>query len=306
MTLLIQTSMREFRLIDGSNMVFRAYYGLPELNNEEGTNINAVYGFFRMLLRMLQTKPEYLVIARDSPVRTVRAEIFEDYKAQRISMPDNFRRQMNMIKELVAQLHIPAEEIPWFEADDIIFTLVQHAKHHEHSLMFKIISSDKDLKQMLSTNVINFDAMKQKITTYESFKQEFGFVPERIVDYLAIVWDVSDNIPGVQGIGEKWAKELITAHQTLENLYANLETIAPRYQQKLRDGKETAFSSRNLIRLIDIPALAHKGVDAFLYPLDGTHWKRILVDGQGYASLEKLCGEFKLHPHVGQQHSLFW
>lgn len=298
--------MREFRLIDGSNMVFRAYYGLPELNNEEWTNINAVYGFFRMLLRMLQTKPEYLVIARDSPVRTVRAEIFEDYKAQRISMPDNFRRQMNMIKELVAQLHIPAEEIPGFEADDIIFTLVQHAKHHEHSLMFKIISSDKDLKQMLSSNVIAFDAMKQKITTYESFKQEFGFVPEYIVDYLAIVGDVSDNIPGIHGIGEKWAKELITTHQTLEQIYENLATIPSRYQQKLRDGKDTAFASRDLIRLIDIPALAHKWVDAFLYPLDGAHRRKILVDGQWYTSLEKLCGEFKLHPHVGQQHSLFW
>ena len=298
--------MREFRLIDGSNMIFRAYYGLPELHNDEWENINAVYGFFRMLLRMLQAKPEYLLIARDSPVRTVRAEIFTDYKAQRISMPDNFFWQMNMIKELTAQLHIPAEEIPGFEADDIIFSLVQHAKHHQHSLLFKIISSDKDLKQMLSDNVIAFDAMKQKITTYESFKQEFGFVPERIVDYLAIVGDVSDNVPGIQGIGEKWAKELVSTHQTLENIYANLEAIAPRYQQKLRDGKEVAFASRELIRLIDIPALAHKWVDAFLYALDGAHWKNVLVEGQWFASLEQLCGDFKIHPHVGQQHSLFW
>lgn len=287
-------------------MIFRAYYGLPELHNPEGENINAIYGFFRMLLRMLQTKPEYLVVARDSPVRTVRAEIFADYKAQRVSMPDNFFRQMNMIKELTGQLHIPAEEIPGFEADDIIFSLVQHAKHHEHSLLFKIISSDKDLKQMLSSNVINFDAMKQKITTYESFRQEFGFIPEYIVDYLAIVGDVSDNIPGVQGIGEKWAKELISAHQTLEQIYANLDAIAPRYQQKLRDGKETAFSSRELIRLIDIPALSQKWVDAFLYALDGAHWKNVLVEGQWFASLEQLCGDFKIHPHVGQQHSLFW
>ncbi|USN55548.1 MAG: hypothetical protein H6765_02940 [Candidatus Peribacteria bacterium] len=157
------------------------------MHDSDGHNVNAIYGFFRMLFRLWEQKPDHFVIARDAPSRTFRKEINEDYKANRITMPDNFKWQMTMIKELVNQLQIQAEEIPGFEADDIIYTLVQHAKLHEHSTVFKIVSSDKDLKQMLTDNVVMYDAMKNLVTDPQSFYTEFGFAPVQIVDYLALV-----------------------------------------------------------------------------------------------------------------------
>lgn len=104
--------MKKLYVLDGSGYVFRAYYGLPELHDADGHNVNAIFGFFRMLFKLWQEKPDYFVIAWDAPVKTVRKELDENYKANRTKMPDEFKRQMGMIKELVAQLAIPAEEIP--------------------------------------------------------------------------------------------------------------------------------------------------------------------------------------------------
>ena len=143
-----QDVMKKLFVLDGSGYVFRAYYGLPELHDTDGHNVNAIFGFFRMLFKLRQDKPDYFMIARDAPMKTVRKEMDENYKANRTSMPDEFKRQMGMIKELVAQLGIPAEEMPGFEADDIIGTVAWKIGD-PGDVGVQIVSSDKDLKQLV-------------------------------------------------------------------------------------------------------------------------------------------------------------
>ncbi len=136
------------------------------------------------------------MIARDAPTRTARKEINEEYKSNRVSMPDEFQWQMTMIKELVAQLQIPSLEMPGFEADDIIATVAK-TYQKRNDMNVKIVSSDKDLKQLITDGVVMFDAMKNITTDQKSFQQEYGFHPSSMLDYLTLVGDSSDNIKGV-------------------------------------------------------------------------------------------------------------
>jgi DNA polymerase-1 len=173
-------------LLDGSGFLFRAYYGLPELTNAEGQQIHAVYGFLRMVFKLLDSEYTHLLIARDSPVKTLRHIAFEEYKANRTAIPDEFKAQIRMTKDLIKELAIPALEIPGYEADDIIGTLATHYAK-DPSVEVAIASGDKDLKQLITHNIIHTDPMKQVVTTKESFFDEFGFEPIYLVDYLAIV-----------------------------------------------------------------------------------------------------------------------
>ncbi|MDP2670408.1 MAG: hypothetical protein Q8O99_05825 [bacterium] len=160
-------------ILDGSGFVFRAYYALPELHDTEGRNTNAIFGFFRMLLKLLDHKPTYFVIARDSPVKTIRKEQFETYKANRVQMPDEFRRQMGRIHELVEEINIPAVKVGGYEADDLIGVLVQNSIGHVDDTC--IVSSDKDIKQLLQPGVHVYDPGKDVLCDVAQFQQEYGF-----------------------------------------------------------------------------------------------------------------------------------
>ena len=184
-------------ILDGSGFIFRAYHGLPPLTDREGRNINAVLGFMKMMLTLLKQHPSHFLIARDSPVRTKRKESFEAYKAQRIAMPDEFYRQMNVIKDIIQKSGISAFEIEGYEADDIIATAAGYGSKERPAC---IVSSDKDMRQLISDNTSIFDAQKEITRTPEVFHTQYGFLPEYFVDYLAIVGDVADNIPGIHGI----------------------------------------------------------------------------------------------------------
>ncbi len=295
--------MKQLYLLDGSWYVFRAYYGLPELHDPDGHNVNAIFGFFRMLFRLWQDRPDRFMVARDAPTRTARKEINEDYKATRVSMPDEFKWQMRMIKELVAQLQIPALEIPGFEADDIIAT-VSKTYQKRHDMGVKIVSSDKDLKQLLTDGVVMYDAMKNITTDQKSFQQEYGFPPASMLDYLTLVGDSSDNIKGVTWIGAKWAAKLVQEYHTIDNIYANIDKINGSIKDKLLAWKEQAYASKTLVTLMDTP-----GCDT---PLERRHcaydfdmMKRILVEEYAFHSLEKIIDELKKQRQGGEQLSLF-
>lgn len=295
--------MKQLYLLDGSWYVFRAYYGLPELHDPDGHNVNAIFGFFRMLFRLRQDRPDWFMVAWDAPTRTARKEINEDYKSNRVAMPDEFKRQMTMIKELVAQLQIPALEIPGFEADDIIATVTkQYAGRHDMGV--KIVSSDKDLKQLLTDGVVMYDAMKNTITDQKSFLQEYGFPPSSMLDYLSLVGDSSDNIKGVTGIGAKGAAKLIQEFETIDNIYANIDKVNGWIKEKLLAWREQAYASKTLVTLMDPP-----GCDT---PLDRRHctydfdtMKQILVEEYDFRSLEKIIDELKKQWQGGEQLSLF-
>lgn len=186
-------------IVDGSGFLFRAWYAFPSMPNAEGQNQNVIYGFIRMMIKLLLEQPEYFVICRDSPVKTKRKELYEDYKANRAKIDDEFRQQIPLVMELVNELGIPNIVAPGYEADDSIGTLAMLYQENPE-LLIQVFSSDKDLKQLLKDNIVVTDPLKQTTTTISDFEREFGFAASSIVDYLALIGDAADNVKGVPGI----------------------------------------------------------------------------------------------------------
>lgn len=293
--------MKELYILDGSWYVFRAYYGMPELTNADGQPVHAVYGFFKMLFSLWKEGPEHLCIARDSPWPTLRKQAVDTYKANRVQQPDDFKRQMRAIKMLVKELGIPHAEYPWYEADDIIATLVHHKRDSDH---YTIVSSDKDLKQLVSDYVVHYDAMKEKRTWPQDFVAEYGFAPTYMWDFLALVGDASDNIPGVHGIGPKTAQWLIAQYHTLDAIYNHLDEIPGKTQEKLRDGKDAAYQSKQLIDLYILPDFVPDCADFVWHP-DIETLQRVLIGEWKFSSLAPLLSEMHQQQRVGVQWSLF-
>ncbi len=298
--------MRRLDVLDWSWYVFRAYYWFPELTDKDWHNVNAIYGFFRMLFKLWQRKPHEFVIAWDSPKRTIRKEKFEEYKANRVKMPDDFKWQMRMIKDIVDELNIPFLEMPWYEADDIIATIVeQEIGEWSFEKWVCIVSSDKDLKQLLRDWVVQFDAMKVLETNTKSFTQEHWFGPTLLLDYLSLLGDASDNIPWVMGIGKKWAQKLVSTYWNLDSIYAAIDEITWVTKQKLIDWKESAYLSKELVTLMHVPDIKAKH-DEWSCNYDFEKMKSVLVDKYWFTSLEKILIDLKKQRQWWEQHSLFW
>ncbi|HOG15347.1 MAG TPA: 5'-3' exonuclease H3TH domain-containing protein [Candidatus Absconditabacterales bacterium] len=296
--------MKKLYLIDGSGYLYRAYYAFPEMPDRDGHNINVVYGFFRMILKLFHDKPDYFVIARDDPTKTHRHEIYPEYKANRVKAPDDFKAQIPIVQELVNKLNIPNLIIPGYEADDIIASIVK--KHNEDSeILFNIFSADKDLKQLLNDNVIFTDPSKGTPYKTKDFIQEFLFQPENILDYLALIGDSADNIKGVPGIGPKGAGTLIQKYQNIENIYQHIDEISGGIKEKLLDGKEEAFKSKDLISLLDVPEVNTIGIEDYRFDIDFNKYNEILVKEQNFVSMEKAIKELKNKFQMPQQTSLF-
>lgn len=279
-------------VIDWSWFLYRAYYAFPPLMDKDGHNTNVVYGFFRMMFKVFQEKPDYLVIARDAPVKTIRHETFPEYKANRKKMDDDFRHQIPVTKEIVAELWIPYLSVDGYEADDIIASIVR--KHQDGSdILIDIYSSDKDLKQLLQQNVLAVDPLKGITIDPKLFLQEFMFEPKYILDYLALTGDSADNIKWIAGIGPKQASDLIKKYQDLDWIYTHIDEITGWLKQKLIDGKEDAYWSKDLIQLHTVPGVETMTLDQFVLPLDFNKMKEILVKRYGFHSFEKVIDEMK-------------
>lgn len=291
-------------VIDWSWFLYRAYYAFPPLTDKDGHNTNVVYWFFRMMFKIFQEKPDYLVIAWDAPVKTIRHDTFPEYKANRKKMDDDFRHQIPVTKEIVAELGIPFLSVDGYEADDIIASLVR--KHqNEPDMLIDIYSSDKDLKQLLKNNVFAVDPLKGITTDTKLFLQEFLFEPKYILDYLALTGDSSDNIKWIAGIGPKQASELIKKYQDLDGIYAHIDEITGGLKQKLIDGKEDAYWSKNLIQLHTVPGVETMTLDQFVLSLDFGKMKEILVKRYGFQSFEKVIDEMKKKMESPVQMGLF-
>lgn len=290
-------------ILDGSWFVFRAYYALPELHDSEWNNVNAVFGFFRMLLKLLDQRPTHFVIARDSPVKTIRKEQFETYKANRVSMPDEFKWQMRKIKELIDEVNIPALQVDGYEADDIIATLVMNTNQPDAEV--RIVSADKDIKQLIRAWVVVYDPAKDLTTDTPSFLEEFGFWPEQLLDYLALVGDSSDNVPGVSGIWPKTATELIKRFGSIDGIYAHLDDISAATAQKLRVGQLQGQESKQLVTLMTVPTLIDRSLDHFPWTPDFSLLEQKLVDQAHMHSLGSLVHALKKQRQSGEQLSLF-
>ena len=242
---------RELIIIDGFNLIFRVFYAVPGMHTKDGTPANALFGYTRALMKLLQTDAAYIVIAFDSGSKTFRSEVDENYKAQRDGMPSDLASQMDAIFAVTDLLWIPWMTAPGFEADDIIGTLVKkYEKTMEKTL---IVTSDKDLFQFVGGNTYVYDAMKDTEYGLEEAIEKFEIQPSQIVDYLALIGDTSDNIPWVRWIGPKTAVKLLKDYKTLDNILKNIEKLSPKLQAMIGDG-DSAKKSQFLATIrTDVP-----------------------------------------------------
>lgn len=248
--------MDKFVVVDGNSLVNRAFYGLPMLKSLSGKPCNAVYGFINILLNLvLKEKPKYLVCVFDAGKHTFRHDMYAEYKGKRDHMPEDLAMQMPMLKELLTAMNIKTIEIPEIEADDIVGSISR-----KFDAEFILLSGDKDLLQLINDNTSVWLTQKgvsqvNKMDT-QALKEQFGLKPYQIIELKSIMGDSSDNIPGVPGIGQKGANDLLQEFDNLDNIYANLDKVPQRYQTKLQNGREMAYLSHKLATIkldVDIP-----------------------------------------------------
>jgi DNA polymerase I len=244
-------SPQRLYLIDGSGYIYRAYFAIRHLSNSRGIATNAVYGFTNMLLKVIrEERPDHLAIVFDLGAPTFRKELYPAYKATRASMPDDLVPQIPLIKEVVRALRLPVIEMEGFEADDIIATLAK--RFANQGMEVTVITGDKDLMQIVSEHVRLLDTMKDKVSGLEEVRERFGGTPAQVTEVLALAGDTSDNIPGVPGIGEKTAKDLIAEFNSLERLLDNIDLVkGQKCRERLREFADQARLSRQLVLLRD-------------------------------------------------------
>ncbi len=256
-------------LIDGNNIAYRAFYALPAtITTTTGTITNAVYGFTSMLIKLIEEqKPDVIICAFDSRGPTFRHAIYCDYKATRKKMPDELASQLPLIKEVLEAFNIKSMEMEGYEADDIIATISNIAKDKFDEVI--IVSSDKDILQLISDNV-KVLAVKKGITDIANFDEKkviekFGVKPSGIKDLLALMGDSSDNIPGITGIGPKTAQTLVEKYGSVEGIYKNVEKLNnEKLKELLIKNKEAAEQSKKLTELntgldIDLNEIMDRG-----------------------------------------------
>lgn len=251
-----------FCIVDASSFIFRAYYAVRPLSNKQGLPTNAVFGFAQMIIKVLEDfHPAYLAIVYDTKAPSFRKEMYTEYKANRGAMPEDLAPQIPYIKKFVETLGLPAFERPGYEADDVIATLSQKAAIESHEADVCIISSDKDLMQLVGDGIYLYDTMKEQKYTAKEVEEKLGVSPELVADYLGIVGDTSDNIPGVKGIGPKGAAGLLKEYGSLEAVYENLHKLKGKQKEQLENSRENAFLSKKLAtvkRDLVIPEDWHK------------------------------------------------
>ncbi|MCP4128334.1 MAG: DNA polymerase I, partial [Gammaproteobacteria bacterium] len=239
------TANSPFILVDGSSYLFRAYHALPPLTNSRGEPTGAIVGVLNMLKRLLdEYQPEYLAVVFDAPGGSFRNQIYSEYKANRPPMPDDLRDQIQPLHEIIRAMGLPLLIEKGVEADDVIGTLARQAQQHGMDTL--ISTGDKDMAQLVNQRVTLINTMSDKITDRDGVVEKFGVTPEQIIDYLALVGDTSDNIPGVPKCGPKTAAKWLGQYGDLENLMANADEIKGKVGEYLRDSLEQLPLAREL------------------------------------------------------------
>ncbi len=240
-------------LIDGYSNIFRAFYAIRELSNSKGEPTNAVWGFLNMLRKLLrEERPELVGIALDVSSDTVRKEQYADYKANRKPMPEDLRPQIPWIRKLIEAHRIPILELVKYEADDVLGTLSRAAAAAGYEVV--LVSADKDLMQLVGERVSLFHTGREKLYGPREVEADYGVPPEKIVDYLALVGDTSDNVPGVPLIGGKTAASLLADFGSLEELLERADEVKGKRGEYLRTHRDDALLSRDLVTIhTDLP-----------------------------------------------------
>jgi DNA polymerase-1 len=246
-------------LVDGSSYLYRAFHALPPLTNSKGNPTGAVKGVINMMRRLQKDYPDSIhVVVFDAKGKTFRDEMYSDYKANRPPMPDDLRLQIEPIHKIIQAMGMPMLVIEGVEADDVIGTLAVQATEAEQPVV--ISTGDKDIAQMVNEHIVMENTMTNTVMDREGVVEKFGIPPELIIDYLALLGDKSDNIPGVPGVGEKTALGLLQGIGGLDDIYARLDEVATlafrgakTMAPKLEEHKELAYLSYQLATIkIDV------------------------------------------------------
>lgn len=278
--------MQKLVLIDGNSLINRAFYAMPLLSSKDGVYTNAVYGFMNMFFKMLSDeKPTHVAVAFDVHAKTFRHELFSEYKGTRKPSPPELPPQIELLRSLLNDMGVKTYAKAGIEADDIIGTLCKAT-----DVKTVILTGDKDSFQLVdSSTEVHFT--KRGITDVEvynhkNFLEKVGYTPKQVIEYKALRGDTSDNIPGVSGIGEKTATELVVEYGDIDNLYANLDNIKGKLKEKLELGKDSAYFSRTLATIkTDCDIDTSLQVMALNLPFSNTAKKRFIE--LGFKSVQK-------------------
>lgn len=252
-------------LLDASGYLYRAFHAIRPLSAPDGRPTNATFGFATMLRKLLsQRKPDAVAVCFDRPERTFRHEMDPAYKATRAAMPDDLVPQVADVKALCRAMGLAVVEEPGFEADDLIATLAERGARAGFAV--EVVSADKDLFQLVREGeVAVWHPVHERLLDSAGVAELFGAPPERVTDVLGLMGDSSDNIPGVKGIGEKGAKELVGAYGALEGIYAHLDALKGKRREALEAGRDDAFRSRELATVRrDAPAPGGESAEGLL------------------------------------------
>ena len=278
------SSPEQLVLIDGSGYIFRAFHALPMMVSPEGVPVNAVFGFTKMLMKLMDDlQPSHVLVIFDAGRVTFRNDIFPEYKQNRTDPPEELVPQFSLVRDATEAMSLPVTELPGFEADDLIASYAKMA--HESGTECLIVSSDKDLMQLVRPGVTMLDPMKQRHISDAEVVEKFGVPPNRVVDVQSLAGDSTDNVPGVPGIGIKTAAELINQFGDLDTLLAGAETIKqPKRRENLMNFAEQARISRELVRLKDDVPL-DKNISSLIRPHRDIDRLSAFLSQQGFNSL---------------------
>ena len=241
--------MKKILLIDGSSLIFRAFYAIRNLTTKDGVFVNGVYGFLNMYYKALELiNPTHIFVAFDKGSKTFRHNEFADYKGTRDNAPNEITYQFGILKDLLSSMNVNYLELDEYEADDIIGTIAKLAQ--KEGFEVDIFTGDRDYLQLVDDNILVYLTKKGiseiKLMNTESILEEYDLSPKQLIDVKALQGDSSDNIPGVKGVGEKTALKLIQEYGNLENLYENIDNLKGKLKENLVNEKDKAYLSRYL------------------------------------------------------------
>lgn len=281
--------MKRLFLVDSSSLFFRAFYAIRPLTSPSGLPVNAIYGYLSMILKLIKDeRPDYLAFCYDVKEPSFRKEIYTEYKSNRTEMPEDLAKQMPYIKKVSELLGIKSYEQVGLEADDLIGCLSEWGLTQD--LAVYIVSGDKDFAQLVKENVYLYDTMKDTRIDVNGVVEKWGIKPEQFRDYLAIVGDSSDNVPGIKGIGPKGAIKLLEEFTTLEGVYENIDKIEGKLKIKLVENKDNAFLSKVLVTIktdcisdiklneLEYSLNSNPDLDAWLDELNFKSFKKTIAD----------------------------
>ncbi len=284
---------RRLFVVDGPNLAFRAFFAIGGMSSSTGQPTNALFGFSNMLLKLIRDhSPDYLAIAWDPPGGTFRDQMYPEYKGTRPDMPDALRAQMPHFERVADALGIRFVCLPGFEADDVMGTL---SRRHEDELDVVLVTSDKDLMQLVGEHVTLLDTMKDRRVGLPEVLEKFGCPPALVPDALGIWGDSSDNIPGVKGIGEKGAKKLLAEYAGLEAIYDHLDEVTPpSVRAKLEAERDNAFLSRQLATVrVDAPVTVELDELSLHWPPAPGPARELFTELEFRSLLRELGGEME-------------